>query len=77
MEMMSYVRVFMIEDEALFSEWEDDRSQQGSCTNDTYPMARPTDCVGSSAGAGPSGVVFSAEDVEIKHLGSFESRGEG
>ena len=74
---MSPMRVYMTKEEALFSEWGEDISHQGSSTEDTFPMARPTNRIGSRAGVGPSGAVLSTKDIETEDLGSFKSKGEG
>ena len=50
-------------------------SQQGSSTEDTVPIARPSDHVGSSTGTGLSSVILAIEKTETEDLGSVKSRG--
>ena len=74
--MVSLVKVYMTEKDALFAKWDEDRSQQGSSTKGCYPMARPSIHVGSSTGIRPSGAMLSVEDVKTDDLRSIESRGD-
>ena len=75
--MVSPVKVYMTEEEAMFIEWDECSSQHGSSLEDTIPKLMSIDRVRSSTSAWPSRVVLSTEDVKTKDLGLVKSRGQG
>ena len=67
----------MFEEEALWAEWGESDSHQGSSIEETIPITMSCNRVGLSVSTGTSETMSSAEAVENEDLGSVKSRGDG